>query len=61
MPAPRLLLTREQAAAALGISLDTFKRHVEPHLAFVVIGRRKQVPMAEIERWVELNTVSVPA
>jgi hypothetical protein len=29
-PVPRLALTREEAAAAIGMSLDSFERHVPP-------------------------------
>jgi excisionase family DNA binding protein len=52
---PRLALTREQAAAALGISLNSFERHVEPHLKLVRVGRRRIFPVRELERWLEQN------
>jgi hypothetical protein len=30
-PIPRIALTREEAAAALGIGLDSFERYVQTH------------------------------
>jgi hypothetical protein len=37
-PVPRFALTRSEAAASLGMSLDSFKRHVQPHLKIVRLG-----------------------
>ena len=48
---PRLALTREEAAAAVGMSLDSFERHVQPTLRLVRLGRMRLVPIAELERW----------
>jgi excisionase family DNA binding protein len=50
-PTPRLALTREEAAASLGMSLDSFERHVQPTLRMVRLGRMRLVPIAELERW----------
>jgi hypothetical protein len=50
-PIPRLALTREEAAAAVGMSLDSFERHVQPSLALVRLGRMRLVPIGELERW----------
>jgi hypothetical protein len=54
-PIPRLALTREEAAAALGMSLDSFERHVQPTLRLVRLGRMRLVPVREIERWLSEN------
>jgi excisionase family DNA binding protein len=54
-PIPRLALTREEAAVALGMSLDSFERHVQPTLRLVRLGRMRLVPVQEIERWLEEN------
>jgi hypothetical protein len=51
-PIPRVALTREEAAAALGMSIDSFERHVQPTLRMVRLGRMRLVPVAELERWV---------
>lgn len=54
-PIPRLALTREEAAAAIGMSLDSFERHVQPTLRLVRLGRMRLVPVGELERWLEQN------
>lgn len=54
-PVPRLGLTREEAAASLGMSLDSFERHVQPTLRLVRLGRMRLVPVRELERWLEDN------
>jgi hypothetical protein len=46
-------LTRSQAAAALGMSVDSFERHVQGDLALIRLGRIVLVPVAELERWAE--------
>jgi excisionase family DNA binding protein len=54
-PIPRLALTREEAAAAIGMSLDSFERWVQPTLRLVRLGRLRLVPVAELERWLADN------
>jgi hypothetical protein len=50
-PVPRVALTREQAAAALGCSLSHFARHIQPELKIIRRGTVRLVPVAELERW----------
>jgi hypothetical protein len=50
-PIPRLALTREEAAAALGMSLNSFERHVQPTIRLVRLGRMRLVPVQELGRW----------
>lgn len=50
---PRVTLTRLEAAAALGIGLDSFERHVQPELRLIRRGRLVLVPVAELERWAD--------
>jgi excisionase family DNA binding protein len=52
-PVPRLTLTRREAAAALGISLDHFERRVQPELKVVPSGQLVLIPVSELERWVQ--------
>ena len=52
---PRLALTRCEAAAALGLSLDSFERHVQRDLKLVRRGRLRIVPVSELQRWVSEN------
>jgi len=47
----RLALSIDEAAAALGISRDHFDRHVLPRVKVVPIGRRRLVPVRELERY----------
>jgi hypothetical protein len=53
--APRLALTR-QAAAALGMSIKSFERHIQPELRLVRRGELRLIPVREIERWLEDNS-----
>ena len=50
-PIPRLALTREEAATALGMSVDSFERHVQPTIRMVRVGRMRLVPLRELDRW----------
>jgi hypothetical protein len=52
-PVPRVALTREEAAAALGMSLDSFERYVQPDLRLIRRGRLRLVALAELERWTD--------
>jgi hypothetical protein len=54
-PPPRLGLTVEEAAAAVGMSESSFKRHVQPELRIVRRGSLRIIPIPEIERWLEGN------
>ena len=54
-PIPRLALSREEAAAALGMSLNSFERHVQPTIRLVRLGRMRLVPVSELERWLAEN------
>jgi hypothetical protein len=49
----RITLTRDEAAAALGMSTKHFARHVQPHIRIVPSGQLILVPVKELERWCE--------
>lgn len=49
----RIALTVAEAAETLGVSRDTFERHVMPELSLVRVGRRLLVPKKELERWLD--------
>jgi hypothetical protein len=51
----RLALTRAEAARALGMSIDSFERYVQPELRLVRRGKLRLIPVAEIERWLVEN------
>ena len=59
MAVPRLALTRAEAAAALGISLDSFERHIQPELRLLRRGSLRLVPVRELERFLEQNAEDV--
>jgi hypothetical protein len=48
----RLALSRNEAAASLGMSLRHFQRHVQPHIGCIYSGQLRLYPVAELERWV---------
>jgi hypothetical protein len=51
----RVALTRPEAAAALGMSIDSFERHVQPELRIIRRGRMRLIPVSELERWAAEN------
>lgn len=54
----RILYTREEAATALGMSVDTFERRVQPFIRVVPCGALVQVPPEELRRWERDNSRS---
>jgi excisionase family DNA binding protein len=50
-PVPRLALTPSEAAEALGVSRDSFDRHIAHELRLVRRGRLVLVPVSELEAW----------
>jgi hypothetical protein len=55
-PVPRLALSPDEAAAALGVSRDYLDAHVGPELRWVRRGRRKFVDVRELQRWLEASS-----
>lgn len=54
-PVPRLSLEILEACDALGVSHTTWREHIEPDIRLVRLGRKKLVPVAELERWLSEN------
>ena len=52
---PRLALTVNEAAAAIGISRDAFEARVLPELRSVRLGRRRIIAVAEVTKWLDRN------
>ena len=51
----RLALSKAEAAAALGVSVDFFEDHVMHQLRIVRLGRRRLIPVDELVRWLDHN------
>jgi excisionase family DNA binding protein len=49
----RLALSKGEAADALGVSVDFLEEHVMHELRVVRCGRRRLIPVRELERWLE--------
>ena len=52
-PQPRLLLSKREAAAALGMSNRHFERHVQAQLRCVRSGQLTLDHLRDLERWAE--------
>jgi len=50
---PRLALSKAEAAEALGVSVDFLEEHVMHELRIVRRGRRRLIPVAELQRWLD--------
>lgn len=50
-----IALSKPQAAAALGMSVDSFDRYVGPHVRCVRRGRLRLYPVSELQRWADEN------
>jgi hypothetical protein len=59
-PIPRVALTREEAAASIGMSLSSFERYVQPEIRLIRRGGLRVVPVAELARWAEGAAESLP-
>jgi len=53
--------TIAEAQEYLGVSDDFWREHVAPDLRIVRKGRRKIVPRAELDRWLDQNATRLPA
>jgi hypothetical protein len=49
----RMLLTRQEAAAVLGMSLRHFQRHVQPYVRCVYSGQLRLYRPRDLERWAD--------
>jgi len=52
---PRIALTPSEAAASIGVGPDFFNEHVAPELKIVRRGRKRLVPVQELEQWIARN------
>lgn len=52
---PPIALTKKEAAAALGISINSLERHVIPGVRVIRRGKLVLIPVRELTRWVDEN------
>jgi excisionase family DNA binding protein len=52
---PRLALSKTEAADALGVSIDFLEQHILHELRIVRRGRRRLIPLTELQRWIDSN------
>lgn len=52
---PALALNQQRAAAALGDSVDHFRKHVRPDLKAVYTGDAIRYPVTELQKWLDRN------
>lgn len=50
-----IALAKPQAAAALGVSTDSFERYIQADVRCIRRGRLRLYPVAELERWADAN------
>lgn len=55
---PRLALSPDEASSALGVSRDFFDQHVLPDLRVVRRGRRRLIPVRELDRWLDQHATT---
>lgn len=55
----RVTYTPQEAAEALGVSRSFFYAHVLPELRCIYRGRKRLIPVREMERWAE-RSASLP-
>jgi excisionase family DNA binding protein len=52
-PTPRLAVSQQEAAEALGVSPDFFQQHLRHEIRCVRRGRRRLYPITELQRWLD--------
>jgi hypothetical protein len=55
VPIPAIALPKPAAAAALGMSVDSFERYAQADLRVIRRGSMRLFPVAELERWADEN------
>jgi hypothetical protein len=55
VPVPAIALRRPEAAAALGLSVETFDAHVRPNVPAVRTGSVTTYPVAGLVAWAQAN------
>ncbi len=56
---PALALSVDDACQALGVGWDFWREHIEADVRIVRVGRRKLVPVSELQRWLDDHAEAV--
>ncbi|MBF0408125.1 MAG: hypothetical protein HQM10_12260 [Candidatus Riflebacteria bacterium] len=56
----RIFYSREEIAADLGISANTFDRHIRPFINPIAIGDIWRWDIEDVRRWLRHRKMSVP-
>jgi excisionase family DNA binding protein len=51
----RLAVTPAHAAQLLDVSEDFFREHIQAEVAVVYVGRKRLIPVVELEKWLAAN------
>ena len=54
---PKLALSVEEAAEAVGVGRSHFYKEIYPQLRVVYSGRRRLIPVRELDRWLDEHAV----
>lgn len=57
-----LMVSKAQAAEMCGMHVDSFRRHVEPHLKVVRVpgSSLRRIPVRELEKWIDAHAHQLP-
>ena len=55
----RLALTPDEAATSLGVSRSFFYEHILPELGVIRVGRKRLIPVRELETWTERHAARI--
>ena len=58
---PVVTLRASEACHALGVSRNTFDRHIRDDLRWIRVGRIRMVAMSELQQWTERRSVRLSA
>lgn len=54
------LVNRREAARLCGMSVDSFRRHVEPDCRIVRVGSMRLIPVRELVQWIDARAAVLP-
>ena len=58
-PIRRIALTPGEAAAAIGVGRSFFYEQVMPELRVIRLGRKRLIPVRELEGWIERSAARI--